>query len=127
MAESFINIRFPFFDSPKGYFLDMTKTNKDAIKSNLMHLLLTNKGERLYLPDFGTNLRQYLFEPNLDSVSTDIKTEIQTAIDKYIPKLKIDKLEVKTSINNEHTVVVRLEYTVTNNTFEQTDFVEIEF
>jgi phage baseplate assembly protein W len=105
----------------------MTKTNKDAIKSNLMHLLLTNKGERLYLPDFGTNLRQYLFEPNLDSVSTDIKTEIQTAIDKYIPKLKIDKLEVKTSINNEHTVVVRLEYTVTNNTFEQTDFVEIEF
>ena len=40
MAETFINIRFPFYNSPKGYFLEMTKTNKRAIKSDLMHLLL---------------------------------------------------------------------------------------
>jgi phage baseplate assembly protein W len=126
MAESFINIRFPFFDSPKGYFLDMTKTNKDAIKADLMHLLLTNKGERLYLPDFGTNLRQYLFEPNASNVSRDIKEEIQTTIDKYIPNLKIDRLEVKQSQKSEYAVVVRLEYTVTNSTFTQNDFILLE-
>ena len=126
MAESFINIRFPFFDSPKGYFLDMTKTNKDAIKADLMHLLLTNKGERLYLPDFGTNLRQYLFEPNASNVSRDIKEEIQTTIDKYIPNLKIDTLEVKQSQKSEYAVVVRLEYTVTNSTFTQNDFILLE-
>jgi len=126
MAESFINIRFPFFDSPKGYFLDMTKTNKDAIKADLMHLLLTNKGERLYLPDFGTNLRQYLFEPNASNVSRDIKEEIQETIDKYIPNLKIDTLEVKQSQKSEYAVVVRLEYTVTNSTFTQNDFILLE-
>jgi phage baseplate assembly protein W len=126
MAESFINIRFPFFDSPKGYFLDMTKTNKDAIKADLMHLLLTNKGERLYLPDFGTNLRQYLFEPNASNVSRDIKDEIQSTIDKYIPNLKIDTLEVKQSQKSEYAVVVRLEYTVTNSTFTQNDFILLE-
>ena len=126
MAESFINIKFPFFDSPKGYFLDMTKTNKDAIKSDLMHLLLTNKGERLYLPDFGTNLRQYLFEPNASNVSLDIKDEIQATIDKFIPNLKIDRLEVIPSQQSEYSLLVRLEYTVTNSTFTENDFIELE-
>jgi phage baseplate assembly protein W len=126
MAESFINIKFPFFDSPKGYFLDMTKTNKDAIKSDLMHLLLTNKGERLYLPDFGTNLRQYLFEPNASNVSLDIKNEIQATIDKFIPNLKIDRLEVIPSQQSEYSLLVRLEYTVTNSTFTENDFIELE-
>ena len=71
--NSFINIRFPFFDSEEGYFLDMNKRNKKAIKSDLMHLLMTNKGERFYSPEFGTNLKQYLFEPNVVSVQADIK------------------------------------------------------
>ena len=60
--ESFINIKFPFKDSEKGLFIDMTQQNKRAIKSDLMHLLLTNKGERLYQPEFGTDLKKYLFE-----------------------------------------------------------------
>lgn len=126
MGETFINIKFPFSDSEKGYFLELNKVNKKAIKSDLMHLLLTNKGERLYMPDFGTNLKKYLFEPNIVSVSSDIRNEIQTAIDKYIPNLKVDKLEVVPHETNEHSVIVRIEYTVTNSTFQESDFVVIQ-
>jgi len=126
MGETFINIQFPFADSQKGYFLEMTKENKKAIKSDLMHLLLTNKGERLYMPDFGTNLKKYLFEPNIETVSADIRAEIQTSINKYIPNLKIDTLTVTPSDDNEHSVFVKLEYTVTNDTFQQSDFVIIQ-
>ena len=126
MAETFINIRFPFYDSEKGYFLDMTKTNKRAIKSDLMHLLLTNKGERLYSPDFGTDLKKYLFEPNIVSVQNDIRNEIQKAIDRYIPNLKVDRLEVIPLEGQDHSVIVKLEYTITNGTFTETDFITIE-
>ena len=124
--ESFINIRFPFLDSEKGFFLDMTKKNKRAIKSDVMHLLLTNKGERLYQPDFGTDLKKFLFEPNIVTVQTDIKNEIQKALDRYIPNLQIDRLEVEPIDGSEHSVIVRLEYTVKNNTFTESDFVTIE-
>tara|TARA_B100000927_G_C16099707_1_gene322640 strand:+ start:110 stop:493 length:384 start_codon:yes stop_codon:yes gene_type:complete len=126
MAESFINIRFPFYDSQKGYFIDMNKQNKRAVKSNLMHLLLTNKGERLYSPDFGTDLKKYLFEPNIVTVQNDIRDEIQKAIDRYIPNLKVDRLEVLPIEGNDHSVIVKLEYTITNGTFTETDFVTIE-
>jgi phage baseplate assembly protein W len=125
MGETFINIRFPFKDSPIGNFLELTKVDKRAIKSDLMHLLLTNKGERLYLPDFGANLRKFIVEPNLLEVSNDIRNELQTEINNYIPNLKIDNLEVNPFEGNEHAVIVRLDYTVTRNTFTESDFVLI--
>jgi phage baseplate assembly protein W len=28
-----------------------------------MHLILTRKGQRLYSPDFGTDLLKFIFEP----------------------------------------------------------------
>ena len=126
MAETFINIKFPFFDSPKGFFLEMTKTNKDAIKSNLMHLLLTNKGERLYMPDFGTNLRRFIFEQNDLETQLDIRDELQNTIAKFIPNLTIDRLEVIPVKNTNHTVKVVLEYTVTDNTFSESDIITLE-
>jgi uncharacterized protein len=124
--ESFINIRFPFLDSEKGFFLDMTQQDKRAIKSDLMHLLLTNKGERLYQPEFGTDLKKYLFEPNIVTVQSNIREEIQKAIDLYIPNLKVDRLEVNPVDGQDHSVIVKLEYTVTNNTFSESDFITIE-
>jgi hypothetical protein len=52
----YININYPFKDSPKGFFLDLTETDNKAIKADLLHLLLTRKGQRLYNPEFGTRL-----------------------------------------------------------------------
>ena len=48
MPSKYININFPFKDSDEGFYVDITSTSKDAIKADLLHLLLTNKGERLY-------------------------------------------------------------------------------
>lgn len=131
MAERFINIAFPFRDDTlKNYFLQMNKNSYDAIKSDLLHLLLTTPGERLYLPDFGTNLRQYLFEPNDNQVRDDIKTEIQTAVNKYIPNLTITTLTVDKPQSDfgskaEHTAVVRIDYVVTEGALNKVDFITI--
>jgi uncharacterized protein len=121
-----INIRFPFKDSPKGYFLDLTTTTDDAIKSNLIHLLMTNKGDRLYLPEFGTNLRQYLFEPNDDISHSGIRSEIEEAVSKFMPKLVVNEVIVEHIENREHSARVRIDYTITEDVFQSRDFVIIE-
>lgn len=130
MAEKFINIEFPFQDDSKGKFLGMNNVSEKAIKSDLVHLLLTNKGERLYLPDFGANLRQFLFEPNESEVQSNIKEEIQTSINKYIPNLLVDEISLKGGeegqIRNEHHVLVTINYTVTDGAFKRSDSVQIE-
>lgn len=127
MSENFINIKFPFKDDNKGKYLGMNNRSDDAIRSDLMHLLLTNRGERLYLPEFGTNLRRYLFEPNLDGVRNDIKNEIQDAVDKFIPNLIISELTVTKPEdgNGEHTAIVRIDYIVTQGAFQKSDTITL--
>tara|TARA_R110002020_G_scaffold113236_9_gene260391 strand:- start:27376 stop:27759 length:384 start_codon:yes stop_codon:yes gene_type:complete len=126
MAEKYINISFPFEEDPKGKFLKMEKTSKRAIKADLLHLLLTQKRQRLYLPSFGVNLRQYLFEQNDGIVHKSIQSEIETAIKEYIPNLTILEITVSKSERNEKVAIVRLDYKVTSASFDGTDFIEIE-
>ena len=126
MGERFINISFPFKDDVKGKFLKMERENKRAIKADLLHLLLTERKQRLYLPSFGVNLRQYLFEQNDGIVHKSIQKEIETAIQTFIPNLTIIEITVSRSERNEHAALVRLDYTVTTAAFAQNDFVEIE-
>ena len=124
--KKFINIQFPFSDDPEGKFLEMNNDPKKAIKADLMHLLLTNKGERLYLPDFGTNLRKYIFEMNDEPSWGLIKDEINGAVKKYIPNLTIFKITTEPSDDNIHTVLVKIDYTVTTGAFQSEDFVIIQ-
>jgi len=41
----YINIDYPFKNSPQGFFLNLNSTDQKAIKADLMHLLLTTKGQ----------------------------------------------------------------------------------
>ncbi len=51
-------ITFPFRNSEKGYYFSLTEETADEIRSNLLHLILTRKGTRYYLPDFTDILHQ---------------------------------------------------------------------
>ena len=126
MGEKFINISFPFKDDVKGKFLKMERENKRAIKADLLHLLLTEKKQRLYLPNFGVNLRQYLFEQNDGIIHKAIQKEIEDAIQEFIPNLTIKEITVTKSEINENAALIRLDYIVTIAALAQNDFVEIE-
>jgi phage baseplate assembly protein W len=56
-------LTFPFRDSFDGKYLDLSDYNDEEVRSNLIHLLLSRKGSRYYLPDFGTRLYEFIFEP----------------------------------------------------------------
>jgi phage baseplate assembly protein W len=127
MAElKYININFPFRDSSKGHFLELNNNDSDAIKADLMHLILTKKGERYFKPDFGTNLLQFIFEPNDTQTLADIKREITDTVKRYLPNLAINQVLVEPSDDSEYAATVRIDYTVTDDVFESTDFVIIQ-
>jgi phage baseplate assembly protein W len=72
-----------------------TKIDAEAIKQSIRNIILTNKGERPFEPNFGSNLRRYLFE-NFSLITKDqIETEIRTAINTFEPRVIIADLEVK--------------------------------
>jgi phage baseplate assembly protein W len=142
-------IDFPFRDSRKGDFLAMTETPEREIRANLIHLILTRKGSRYYLPDFGTRLYEFIFDQN-DSVSFNlIEDEIRESVKKYIPNLDINSIEVVSAeddpdeprtfaeeensrlfrVSNDstepYTARVKIDYTVNNGAFSTSDFIII--
>lgn len=142
-------IDYPFRDSFKGDFLKMTETPEREIRANLIHLLLTRKGSRYYLPDFGTRLYEFIFEQN-DVISFSlIEEEIREGVKKYIPNLDItsinimsaeDDLDYSKSYSQDederlfrisdnstipYTAKVKIEYTVNNGAFSSSDFIII--
>jgi phage baseplate assembly protein W len=121
----YININYPFKDSPKGFFLDLTSESNAAIKADLMHLILTRKGQRLYNPDFGTDLLKFIFEPEDGMTLGAIKEEITTVVKKYLPKLQIKEIVVEQSTESDYAAVVRIDYTITDDVFTSSDFVII--
>lgn len=126
MAEKFINIKYPFKNSDKGYFIEMNKTDNEAIKSDLMHLILTQKGQRFYNPEFGTNLMKYIFEPNDSLTFGDIKEEITDTVKRYIPELNLNNVKLKQLEENEHVVLLTIDYTISDGVFESKDIIEIK-
>jgi len=124
MSDKYINIRYPFQDSTKGFFVELNQTTKEAVKSDLLHLLLTNKGSRYYLPEFGTNLRRYIFQPNDAPTHNEIISEIQVAVDTYIPGLKINDISVTIDPNDENISIVNVRFSIGQGVFEETDFIE---
>lgn len=121
----YININYPFKDSLKGFFLDLTQTDAKAIKADLLHLLLTRKGQRLYNPEFGTRLLEYIYEPYDELTFSEVREEIDTAVKRYLPQVSIDNLTVEPSPLSEYAVLVTIEYTITDNVFELSEIIQI--
>ena len=142
-------IDFPFRDSLKGDYLGMTETPEREVRANLIHLLLTRRGSRYYLPDFGTRLYEFILDQNDIITFNLIEDEIRTSVKTYIPNLDIntiqvmsaedDPSEVKTfnqdederlfrvsdASNKPYTAKVKIDYTVNNGAFSTSDFIII--
>jgi phage baseplate assembly protein W len=142
-------VNFPFTDSIKGDYISLSQNPDQEIRSNLLHLLLTRKGSRYYLPDFGSRLYEFIFEP-FDGITFEaVKDDIRDSVSKYIPNLVINDVivlpyneyesEGSLNLNNlgngvyriagrgteEYTAKIRIDYTITDNAFQTRDFIII--
>ena len=103
--------KFPFADTNSGLFLKKA-SDIELIKSNLMQLLLTSRGERVMLPKYGTNLKKYLMEPMDQALLNQIKREISESIYKYASNVNLLKLQVfpldTSKLSGGQTILIKL-------------------
>lgn len=66
----------------------------NMIKGAVEQLLLTERGERVMLPNYGCNLRRYLFQPLDETTFDNIRREIETSFNNYIVGARISKIAV---------------------------------
>tara|TARA_B100000482_G_scaffold71876_1_gene50640 strand:- start:150 stop:557 length:408 start_codon:yes stop_codon:yes gene_type:complete len=74
-----------------------TYTTRAQTKANLLNYLLTNRGERVFRPNFGSDLRALLFENIVDAEIEDLQDIIQEDIRRFFPNVTVKQIE----FNNE--------------------------
>jgi len=94
-----INLKFPLKSYKRGFFQGNTDTIS-AVRENIKTLLLTTKGERVMHGELGTNipvLQGQLFEPiTREETFENIRLEIETAIQTYLPYIRIINISMIT-------------------------------
>lgn len=128
------NIKFPLTDdNTTNTYFQMTRVTKDAFSSDLLLLLLTQKGERYYEPDFGTNLLKYIFEPNDNLTATEVEKEIKKTVSLYIPALTINSVEFNWDLDSEGNPIsetqlnVVIKFTYSEDAFSESGQLELNF
>jgi phage baseplate assembly protein W len=111
-----IGVSLPF--NAPGVF-NKTYSTKEQIKSNLINLLLTDKGERIMNPEFGTDLRKSLFDNITDSSIGILKAKIIDAINIFIPEIFLQDIIIEPD-SDYNTLNVTINYRlIISNTPDQ--------
>lgn len=65
------------------------KREIQAVKQSVLNILLTNRGDRPFDPDFGSDIRKQLFE-NFDPITEQLlKDQIRGALRNYEPRVRV--------------------------------------
>ncbi len=97
MALKFLGLQYPLVKTARG--LMAQQSGVDQIKADLLQLLLTNPGERVMLPTYGTPLRELFFEPNDQNLEVRAKNMIAESILAWEPRVVINNIAVQAGLD----------------------------
>ena len=88
-----------------------TYQTRDQIKANLVNYLLTNRGERVFNPNFGADLRNLLFENVSDTTTEELEERIQSDINTFFPEVQVKQV-IFDNIPDSNTINFTLTYQI---------------
>ncbi len=88
-----------------------TYQTRDQIKANLVNYLLTNRGERVFNPNFGADLRNLLFEDVSGTTTEELRGRIQNDINSFFPEVQVKQV-IFNNIPDSNTINFTLIYQI---------------
>ena len=120
IKKQYYGIKFPFTISKQdGFFVDLNSDLKDKVASEIAHVILTQKGTRLKMPDFGTDLIKYIFEPSDTLEWNTVESEIRRAVGQYVSNATIQSVEVKRDESEGHSIYLDITYAIKKGNKEE--------
>lgn len=125
--KQFFNIKYPFRNEGiQHFYLDANETVMDKARSTLMHIVFTPKGQRIRLPEYGTDLIKHIFDQN-DGVTWEaVKAEVAESVNRWAPYITIKDINVVKNENDDSQIFVRLDYNVKEGNKVTTDSIVVQ-
>ena len=106
--DTSIGLSFPLGFIGSRMF-NRTKTIEEQAEHNLRNLLLTNLGERVSQPEFGSRLLSVIFEFRDDALIEEV---INEAVDKWLPYITINEVVTAVDATNPNRLNVSIDFSV---------------
>jgi len=103
-----IGVSIPF-NQPQVF--TQTYTTSDQIKSDIINYILTSKGERPLNPNFGTTIKQQLFETLTPTSTNDISNLLKDEIKLNFPSVLINELKVEPKYDT-NSIFITINYSI---------------
>ena len=106
-------IKYPFTsDNDDGTYIDLNQTYADGIKSQVLHVIFTPKGQKLRDPEFGTDIIRYVYSPSDSLTFNEVKNEISEKINKYVPSVTFRDISIYDDEEGDNGIIIMVEYSV---------------
>ena len=119
-ARSFLGVGWKFpveVDQTTGRI--KTSGYEEDIQEAIRIILMTRKGERMMLPEFGCGAWDYVFETMDASALNRMETEIRQALIRWEPRIMETEVHIDTGRQAEGVLNIHIQYVVraTNNPY----------
>jgi phage baseplate assembly protein W len=105
-----LGLLLPVRDGKNGYF-DQGFDIMTQMKSNLMNLLLTRRGERVMQPTFGSDIYSYIFEQMTDNTVANIKGSITSSVKTWMPFINLIDINVAQNTETQQ-IFIKITFSV---------------
>ena len=92
-TRTYKDLAFSMFANPMNGDIGKS-TGATAVKKAITGILKTNYNERMFQPEFGSNIRALLFEPMNPVTEQRIKTEVEEAVKRHEPRAQVIGINV---------------------------------
>lgn len=89
---SFYGFNPPFLGGPQNIL--SRQEDERLIKNDILQLLLTIPGERVMRPDYGVNLRNFVFENLVSSDLSLLRSHIIEQLGAYEPRVNVTSIDL---------------------------------
>jgi len=103
-TRTYKDMAFSMFANPMSGDMGK-KTGADAVKGSIVSILKTNFNERLFQPEFGSNIRALLFEQMNPITIERIKSEVEEAVSRHEPRAQVLGVKVEAQEEQNRYVV----------------------
>jgi phage baseplate assembly protein W len=110
ISRSFKDISLSFSRHPVTNDILILK-NEDAIKRSVLNLVQTQISERFFNNLLGTSVNSYLFELATQEIEIILKREIETVLNNFEPRIRLNNIEVEV-IDDYNELTVKIVYDI---------------
>ena len=125
--RQYFGIKYPFkYEGFQNFYIDANSSIKEKVRSQLMHIVFTPKGQRIRNPEFGTDLIKFIFEPNDKITWESVKNEVTESVKRWATNISLNNIQIVKNEENESEIYVRLDYSVSEGNKVTNDSVVVQ-